>query len=406
MGGGIHGQGGLHVGMDGIHLEGGLSLGGNIGGMHLGVKLGGKLDISMKSIKSRLGKLIPKGAAGFFKGLFDHLHGFADRIAGWSKLGGKLLGQGMHYAEMGMHGLSAIEKAAQKVQGMAGKAEGFLSKMGFGKLAGFAGKIGGAAGWIDKEGKLLHGGLKTADQWMGKGKKVAGQVEKGAHKAGGIFDQAEHGRFGTLLNIFKASKNGPGMDGKLVPEKMRLGSQFDEPRRLDVTTLSKMEGFLGGQFAGVRIHTGAGAQQVTTRFNAEAVTVKDHIFFAPGRFNPSTTEGQRLLAHELTHVMQRGRPNLDVRTAESEALHSEHNYGISPDMETLNLSQPQAGFKLADGEGLGNSSGVHTAKRNRSRGHEAGGKDSMPDGEEFIEQISSRVYELLMEELEHAFESR
>ena len=405
--GGIHGQGGLHLGMDGIHLEGGLQLGGDIAGHHFGMKLGGKVDVSMKSIKSRLGALIPKRATGFFKGLFDHLHGFADKISGWAKLGGKMLGMGMHFAEMGMHGLSAIEKAAAKVQGLAGKAEGSLGKMGLGKLAGFAGKIGGAAGWVDKESKLLHGGLKTADKWMGQGKKMAGQVDGVAQKAGGIFDKAEHGRFGALLNLFKASKNGDGTDGRLVPEKMRLGSQFDEPRRLDVMTISRMEGFLGGDFAGVRIHTGPGAAQVTNRFAAEAVTVKDHIFFAPGRFNPGTTEGQRLLAHELTHVMQKGRPNLDVRTAESEALHSEHTFGYgNPQMETLNLSQPAPDFRLGDGEGLGNASGVHTAKRNRSRGHEAGGKDTLPDGDEFIEQISSRVYELLMEELEHSFESR
>ena len=407
LAGGMHAQGAAHVGMDGIHLEGGLDVGADIMGHHLGFKIGGKVDISMKSIKSRLAKFAGKRATGFFKGLFDHLHGFADKIGGWAKLGGKMLGKGMHLAEMGMHGLSAIEKAAAKVQGMAGKAEGFLSRMGLGKLAGFAGKIGGAAGWVGKESKMLHGGLKTADKWMGKGKKIAGQVGGVAGKASGIFEKAEHGRFGALVSLFKASKNGDGTDGRMVPEKMRLGSQFDEPRRLDVTTLSKMEMFLGGSFSGVRIHTGPGAAHVTNRFNAEAVTVKDHIFFAPGRFNPSTTEGQRLLAHELTHVLQKGRPNLDVRTAESEALRSEHTFGYgNPQMETLNLSQPQADFKLADGEGLGNASGVHTAKRNRSKGHEAGGKDTFPDGEEFIEQISNRVYELLMEELEHSFESR
>ena len=358
-------------------------------------------------IPGRLKKMMPKRISGFFHGLFEHLHKFSDKIASWAEQGASLLGKGMHFAETGMHGLSAIEKAAEKVQGIAGKAEGFLGKMGLGRLGGFAGKIGGAAGWVDKESKLLHGGLKTADKWMGKGKKMAGQVDGVAHKAGGIFDQAEHGRFGSLLNLFKSSKNGDGTDGRLVPEKMRLGSQFDEPRRLDVTTLSRMEGFLGGDFAGVRIHTGPGAAQVTNRFAAEAVTVKDHIFFAPGRFNPSTTEGQRLLAHELTHVMQKGRPNLDVRTAESEALHSEHSFGYgNPQMETLNLSQPSPGFRLGDGEGLGNASGVHTAKRNRSKGYEAGAQDTLPDGEEFIEQISNRVYELLMEELEHAFESR
>jgi hypothetical protein len=226
------------------------------------------------------------------------------------------------------------------------------------------------------------------------------------HAAGGFIDRAAHSAFGSLVNLFAASKSGDGTDGRLRPEKMPLNSMLDEPRRLDVSTLSKMEGFLGGTFAGVHVHTGPGAAQVTSRFAAEAVTVKDHIFFAPGRFNPNTVEGQKLLAHELTHVLQKGRPNLDVRTAESEALHSERSYGISPDMTTLNLSQPQADFKIADGMGVANTSGVYTAKRTRSRGHETGGKDVLPDGEAFIEQISDRVYELLMDELEESFESR
>ena len=341
-------------------------------------------------------------AKGFFHGLFEHLHGFADRVGGIARWGAGILGQGMHYAEMGMHGLSQIGNAAQDVQGVAGKAEGFLDKLGFGKLAGFAGGIDGAAGRVGEECELLRGGLKTADRWMGKGKKIAGQAEQGAGMASGLFEKAEHG---GLVNLFKKSRAGDGMGGKLSPEKMRLNSQFDEPRRLDVMTMSRMESFLGGSFAGVRIHTGPGAAEITRRFNAEAVTVKDHIFFAPGKFNPSDFEGQKLLAHELTHVMQRGRRNMDVRTAESEAIRSERAYG-SPSMETLNLSHPQADFRLADGEGLAKSDGVYTAKRNRSRGHEAGGKDTLPDGEEFLEQISGRVYELLMEELEQSFESR
>src|SRR5262249_49447003 len=60
--------------------------------------------------------------------------------------------------------------------------------------------------------------------------------------------------------------------------------------------------------------------------------------------------------------------------------------------------QPEPGFRLAsDGEGMGAASGIHTAKRTRSRGHEVGGKDELPDGEEMIERISGRVYEVLVE---------
>ena len=348
-----------------------------------------------------------KQRGGFFARLFDQLEGFADRIGGWANNGSRWLGKGMRFAEPGMHGLSQIEGAAERVQGFAGKSEGFLERTGLHRLAGYAGRIGAAAGGADEEAKLLHGGLKTADQWMGRGKKATGVVEQGAHAGAGIFDQAAQGRPGALVNIFKASRNGDGIDLKLSPDRVPLGSVFDEPRRLDVSTLSRMGSFLGGDFSGVRIHTGPGAAEVTRRFNAEAVTVKDHIFFAPGRFNPATVEGQKLIAHELTHVLQKGRANLDVRTAEGEALHSEHSYGQGPSMETLNLRRPEPGFRIAaDGEGMGASSGIHTAKRTRSRGDETGGKDTLLDGEELLEQVSGRVYELLMEELEQGFQSR
>jgi hypothetical protein len=132
-----------------------------------------------------------------------------------------------------------------------------------------------------------------------------------------------------------------------------------------------MESYLGGNFSGVRVHTGPGAAEVTRRFNAEAVTVKDHVFFAPGRFSPGSVEGQRLIAHELTHVLQQGRANLDVRTAEGEALRAEHGYGASPAMETLNLRQPEPGFRIpSDGEGMARlpASTPRSAPQPRPRG--------------------------------------
>src|SRR5437763_17034216 len=111
---------------------------------------------------------------------------------------------------MGMHGVNMVEGVAEKVQGSAGRAEGFLDELGMHKLAGFAGKIGGAAGWVDKEAHLLHGGLRTADKWMGKGKKLAGKVEGGAEEASGIFEQAAPGRVCSLLNLFKDARCGAG----------------------------------------------------------------------------------------------------------------------------------------------------------------------------------------------------
>src|SRR5882724_9749171 len=92
-----------------------------------------------------------KQRGGFFARLFDRLEGFADRIGGWAKKGSRLLGKGMDFAELGMHGLSQIEGAAERVQGFAGKSEGFLERMGLHQLAGYAGQMGAAAFGVDEE---------------------------------------------------------------------------------------------------------------------------------------------------------------------------------------------------------------------------------------------------------------
>ncbi|HZR10979.1 MAG TPA: hypothetical protein VFA79_20490 [Myxococcales bacterium] len=76
-------------------------------------------------------------------------------------------------------------------------------------------------------------------------------------------------------------------------------------------------------------------------------------------------------------------------------------------METLNLRRPPADFRLAaEGEGGSTALATATPRRTRSRGDEVGGKDAPPDGEELLEEVSGRVYDLLMDDLEQAFESR
>ncbi len=64
---------------------------------------------------------------------------------------------------------------------------------------------------------------------------------------------------------------------------------------------------LGSDFRQVRIHTDAGAGESARRLSARAYTVGRDIAFAPGEYRPDTERGQRLLAHELAHVVQQGR---------------------------------------------------------------------------------------------------
>jgi len=61
-----------------------------------------------------------------------------------------------------------------------------------------------------------------------------------------------------------------------------------------------MEAVFGTNFADVRIHVSAQANAI----GALAFTRGSDIHFAPGRYDPSTSAGQRMLAHELAHVVQ------------------------------------------------------------------------------------------------------
>gem|GEM_PF-6139323 len=60
----------------------------------------------------------------------------------------------------------------------------------------------------------------------------------------------------------------------------------------------------GRDFSDVRIHTGAAASQAADSINALAYTRDRNIVFGDGQYQPHTTAGQRLLAHELAHVVQ------------------------------------------------------------------------------------------------------
>jgi len=73
----------------------------------------------------------------------------------------------------------------------------------------------------------------------------------------------------------------------------------------------------GADFSRVRIHSDAAAAEMAQALHARAFTVGGHIVFGAGRFTPETQDGRRLLAHELTHVVQQEhRPNTIQRQTE------------------------------------------------------------------------------------------
>ena len=91
---------------------------------------------------------------------------------------------------------------------------------------------------------------------------------------------------------------------------------------LDGATRKVMEARLGRSFGDVRVHADTAAARSATDARAQAYTVAPHVVFGAGRYAPDTVEGRRLLAHELTHVVQQsaatGRNDPD-RATEDEA---------------------------------------------------------------------------------------
>jgi len=76
----------------------------------------------------------------------------------------------------------------------------------------------------------------------------------------------------------------PRGSGQLLPEPVQ----------------KKMEAFFNTSFADVRIHVGPEAPSI----GALAFTHGTDLYFAPGQYNPQSSQGQQLLGHELTHVVQ------------------------------------------------------------------------------------------------------
>jgi hypothetical protein len=73
---------------------------------------------------------------------------------------------------------------------------------------------------------------------------------------------------------------------------------------LGAATRAYFEQRFGHDFSRVRIHAGSKAAEAASSVQARAYANGRHIVFAAGEYAPDTAEGKRLLAHELTHVIQ------------------------------------------------------------------------------------------------------
>jgi hypothetical protein len=106
------------------------------------------------------------------------------------------------------------------------------------------------------------------------------------------------GVLGGLL--FKAREGGARNAEDPAVIQARLG----DGRPLDTGVRARMEPAFGRSFSHVRTHTDADAAALSSRMNARAFTIGEHVSFARGEYRPGTLVGDALIAHELAHVVQ------------------------------------------------------------------------------------------------------
>ncbi|MEH2120427.1 eCIS core domain-containing protein [Nostoc sp.] len=111
-----------------------------------------------------------------------------------------------------------------------------------------------------------------------------------------------------------------------------------------------MEQAIGADFSRVKVHTDSRANQLNQSIQAKAFTTGQDVFFRQGEYNPGSLGGKKLLAHELTHVVQQNGSTVQRKEQSTDFLVSKQPAAKMPTStrsETENL-QPFGAKETAD----------------------------------------------------------
>ena len=121
---------------------------------------------------------------------------------------------------------------------------------------------------------------------------------------------AQVGNHATGQLLGRAIGDGLLANGAVHPDvQATIASRRGGGAPLDDRTRAGFESHLGDSLGDVRVHTGEAADTLARSVAARAFTTGSDIFFAAGEYRPGSSDGDRLLAHEVAHtVQQQGAP--------------------------------------------------------------------------------------------------
>jgi hypothetical protein len=113
--------------------------------------------------------------------------------------------------------------------------------------------------------------------------------------------------------LMRAEATGGSIHPPAMNARPKIRSLEGGGQQLPSTVRDFMEPRFGCDFGHVRVHTDANADDAARAVNALAFTAGRNVVFAAGQYAPETSPGQRLLAHELTHVIQQSRSSSKIQ---------------------------------------------------------------------------------------------
>ena len=132
---------------------------------------------------------------------------------------------------------------------------------------------------------------------------------------------------GVPLFLQRSSESTGSSHGK--PGSSGIGAAINHSKQggspLPHYVRQRYETALGSDLTDVRIHNNDQHHDIAKSLNARAFTVGPDIFFGRGHYKPGSREGDRLLAHELTHVLQQSSGEVHAKELESGVRMGEAN---------------------------------------------------------------------------------
>lgn len=144
----------------------------------------------------------------------------------------------------------------------------------------------------------------------GLGSLTEASPEAGAHVQG-VLQSPEWGEASAGIISRYATSNEPA-HAHLAVELIRRS----RGQRLPSDVASRLSAALGVDISDAVIHTDSAAAEAAKAVNAHAFATGKDVFFAAGKYNPGTKDGDELLAHELTHVVQDAEGRIPTTTGE------------------------------------------------------------------------------------------